>query len=212
MFECNVCGYQWESTGSNLFKTVGCRQCTLKRLRDSKIMSHEQFVKDVYAINDSVTILGQYNGIKKHILCKCNICGREWNPPAEHLREGTGCPICNVSKGEKNVAQFLNSMNIKYKHPYSFDDLLGTGGRKLSYDFYVTDYNILIECQGQQHEFAVDYWGGEKQFRKQIEHDKRKREYAKLHNIPLLEIWYWDFNNIESILMKELKIKEKEAV
>ena len=38
----------------------------------------------------------------------------------------------------------------------------------------------------------------------QQEHDKRKRQYAKDHNIKLIEIWYWDFDKIESILEKEL--------
>lgn len=32
-----------------------------------------------------------------------------------------------------------------------------------------------------------------------------KRQYAKDHNIKLLEIWYWDFDNIENILEKELR-------
>ena len=40
----------------------------------------------------------------------------------------------------------------------------------------------------------------------QKEHDKRKRNYAKDNNIKLLEIWYWDFNNIENILIKELNL------
>ena len=31
-------------------------------------------------------------------------------------------------------------------------------------------------------------------------HDKRKQQYAKDHMIDLLEIWYYDYNNIENIL------------
>ena len=34
-------------------------------------------------------------------------------------------------------------------------------------------------------------------------HDDIKRSYAKNHNIKLLEIWYWDFDDIENILQKE---------
>lgn len=37
-------------------------------------------------------------------------------------------------------------------------------------------------------------------FRKQQEHDKRKRKYAQDHNIELLEIWYYDFDNMDEIL------------
>jgi hypothetical protein len=42
--------------------------------------------------------------------------------------------------------------------------------------------------------------------KRQQEHDKRKKEYAQQNNINLLEIWYWDFDNIEQILNNELKL------
>ena len=46
--------------------------------------------------------------------------------------------------------------------------------------------------------------GTEEQFLKQQEHDRRKREYALNNDIQLLEIWYYDFNNIEDILNKNI--------
>lgn len=52
-----------------------------------------------------------------------------------------------------------------------------------------------------------DYIKLKKDFERQLEHDKRKREYAKQHNIKLLEIWYYDIDNIENILVKELNLK-----
>ena len=66
------------------------------------------------------------------------------------------------------------------------------------------DKNILIEFQGIQHEQPIKYFGGKEKFEKQKEHDKRKRDYAKQHNIELLEIWYWDFNDIEQILNEKI--------
>ena len=36
-------------------------------------------------------------------------------------------------------------------------------------------------------------------FKKQKEHDKRKREYAKEHNISLLEIWYFEIIDQDDI-------------
>lgn len=64
--------------------------------------------------------------------------------------------------------------------------------------------NLLIEFQGIQHYEPVEIFGGEKQFKIQQEHDKRKREYAINNNIKLLEIPYWDFDNVEEILSREL--------
>lgn len=92
--------------------------------------------------------------------------------------------------------------------------MLGVNGKKLSYDFYLPQYNLLIEFQGKQHEQPIEYFGGEEKFKTQQEHDKRKREYAKLHNINLLEIWHYDINNIEKILtetLNNLKLKTVET-
>ena len=88
----------------------------------------------------------------------------------------------------------------------TFEDLKGVGGYKLRYDFYLPTYNVLIEYQGKQHEEVIEYFGGEEKFKIQQEHDRRKREYAEKYNIKLLEIWYWDFKNIEEILSKELNL------
>ena len=79
-------------------------------------------------------------------------------------------------------------------------------------DFYIIEYNLLIEFQGIQHERQTEYFGGEKQFEVQQEHDKRKRQYAKNHNINLLEIWYYDINNIEEILDNYLNNLKLESV
>lgn len=74
-----------------------------------------------------------------------------------------------------------------------FDDLTGTGNKSLSYDFIVYKDNepyYLIECQGQQHYQAIDYFGGEEKFKQQQIHDRLKKEYANKLGIPLLEILY----------------------
>ena len=82
----------------------------------------------------------------------------------------------------------------------------------LSYDFYLPIYNLLIEFQGIQHEQPIEYFGGEEQFEIQQEHDKRKREYAKQNNINLLEIWYYDIDNIEEILTNTLNNLKLESL
>ena len=75
------------------------------------------------------------------------------------------------------------------------------GGGHLSYDFYLPNHNLLIEYQGGFHDGTVT---GSYQklydLERQQMHDKIKEKYAEQHNIRLLEIWYWDFDNIENIL------------
>ena len=55
-----------------------------------------------------------------------------------------------------------------------------------------------------QHKMPVEFFGGEKTFEIQKEHDKRKREYAESNGIELLEIWFNEFDNIETILESRL--------
>ena len=62
----------------------------------------------------------------------------------------------------------------------------------------------MIEYQGQQHYYPVNIYGGEEKFEIQQEHDRRKREYAKSNGYNLLEIPYYDYDNIEEILNKAL--------
>ena len=78
----------------------------------------------------------------------------------------------------------------------------------LRFDFYLPDYNLLIECQGVQHREWREGWISKEDFEKQLEHDKRKREYAKEHNINLLEIWYYELKDIKNIIYKFLEEKE----
>ena len=116
------------------------------------------------------------------------------------------CPYCHIAKGEDKITHYLLDNNIQFKPQKSYDDLHGVNGGNLSYDFYLPEFNLLIEYQGEQHEHPIEYFGGKEKFICQQEHDRRKREYAQSHGIELLEIWYYDFNNIEDILNNKILI------
>lgn len=143
----------------------------------------------------------------KYWRCQCS-CGNVISIPTTEIKaERQYSCGCIKSKGEHKIATYLNKINLKYISQATYDDLMGVGNGKLSYDFYIPDYNLLIEFQGDQHERPCRFpnCDNEQQFKIQQEHDKRKREYAKNHNIKLLEIWYYDYDNIENILKNELK-------
>lgn len=91
-----------------------------------------------------------------------------------------------------------------------FDGLVGVGNGLLSYDFYLPNYNLLIEYQGGFHDGSVKFQTDEG-LKKQIEHDNRKKEYATKKHINLLEIWYDDFDNIDCILTQKLKLYQEEV-
>ena len=144
------------------------------------------------------------NDAKEKILCKSKICGHEWFASPTHLLNGKGCPRCKQSMGEKIIRHFLEKHNITYTPQYKYDDLFGVNGGLLSFDFYLHNENILIEYQGEQHFHSIKFFGGEAKYLKQIENDNIKREFCKNNNFILLEIEYFNYNNIEDILNKWL--------
>lgn len=141
----------------------------------------------------------------------CQECGKEFERSLLHLnryKNGVYCNECNCSQLEHLTKDILNKYKINYDVQVKYNNLIGLGGGNLSYDFYLPDYNLLIECQGIQHEkFTPAFHTTKKDFKKQLEHDKRKKEYAKQNNINLLEIWYYDIDNIEEILINKLNLK-----
>ena len=138
----------------------------------------------------------------------CEKCGKEFERSLEKLnRNDTGvvCISCQSSKLEQNTKEVLDKYNIEYKTQVIYEGLVGLKGGLLSYDFYLPKYNILLECQGIQHEkFTKGLHENKKDFLKQLEHDRRKFEYAIKNNYIPMEIWYWDIDNIEEILIREL--------
>ena len=138
------------------------------------------------------------------IKMKHNKCGWEWDVlPRDFIGKQSGCPRCSQSKGEIRVEKYLVENNIEYIPQKTFDKLVGLKNGLLSYDFYLPTYNLLIEYQGHFHDGVMNNYVAQNLDVRQ-EHDDRKRNYAKEHNIELLEIWYWDFDNIEEILEKQI--------
>lgn len=80
----------------------------------------------------------------------------------------------------------------------------------MPFDFYLPNHNILIEYDGEQHYYDRGYKTG--MFRDTLEytqmHDKIKTDYCINNNIKLIRIPYWDYNNIDTILNKELNLHE----
>lgn len=179
---------------------TGCYMCISQKNHESGLKSHEEFIKQVSEIHPFIDIIGKYNGAKERIKVRCKICGTEWEPVAGSLIQGYGCPHCNLSKGEKTIDKWLHNKKILYNHQYIFEDLRGYNDKSpLRFDFYLPDYDLLIEYQGQFHDGSSGLQTEENYLRQQS-NDEKKRTYVKYHNYNLLEIWYWDFDNISTIL------------
>lgn len=202
--KCKIDGYKWEMIPSNLLSNQGCPKCSGNIKKTT-----EEFKQEIKDVNDNIEILGEYKGALTKIKVRCKIDEYEWETMPNSLLNGYGCPKCNESKGEKRVAKFLDSKNIKYKPQYKFDDCRNK--KELPFDFYIPSLNIAIEYDGEDH-YMIILRGGkndtyERAFNRFVStkvRDTIKTIYCKENNIKLIRIPYWDFDKIEEILEKEL--------
>lgn len=169
------------------------------------MFSQEQFENKIKNISPNIIINSEYKGSNNSIKCKCSICGHEWEPKAENLLKGSNCPKCHLYKGEQQISKYLDINNIKYIIQYKIEKPFESR-EFILIDFYLPDYNLFIEYNGKQHYVPIEYFGGEIQYKNQIQRDENLRDYCKENNINLLEIHYDE--NIEEKLDEYFRKQE----
>jgi hypothetical protein len=136
--------------------------------------------------------------------CKCE-CGGEAFVSTGNLTSGLvqSCG-CLISKGEEQVRTLLNESNIYFTTQQSFDSCrYENSERSPRFDFYVNN-SYLIEYDGQQHFYPVDYFGGDEQFIIQQQRDAYKNQWCKDNNIPLIRIPY---TKLDTLCIEDLMLE-----
>lgn len=129
--------------------------------------------------------------------CKCD-CGNIKTIAGTNLKKGftQSCGCIGASIGENNIKDILIKNNIyfiteKTFSDFTFSDTQGTP----RYDFYLPEYNRLIEFDGEQH-FNLKVNWPDFDFETLYKHDKEKNLYAKNKGIELIRIPYYEKNTI----------------
>lgn len=178
------CGYRWMVRPNDIFNGHGCPKCT-EQMRWTHEM-FEQCVDNMY--HGEYSVLSEYQGMNEYITMKHNTCGHVWNTKPSDFRAGHSCPKCASSKGEEYIRKWLNSQHIDNIEQKRFEDCRDK--RALPFDFYLPEYNLIIEYDGRQHFEQVGAWGGEHGLEERQRHDAIKNQYCKDNNINLLRIPY----------------------
>lgn len=187
-----------------------CPQCAWDSLAKERKYSIDKVKKFIESKNNNVVLNPEeYINAKIQNLkvlcgkCKVNIFITSLDV---YMRPATRCICkscaCIESAAEERIRHFLESQDINFIPQYTFKDCRDKN--VLPFDFYLPDYNKIIEFDGEQH-YRLAGFGG-KSYESTVKHDKIKNEYCEKNNIDLLRIPYWNENDIEDILKKELNI------
>lgn len=175
----------------------GCGKCSESFMdKDYFVLKAKEVHNNIYKYEHVI-----YTNSKKNVLITCPKHGDFLQRPNHHL-QGSGCPRCNMSKGEVKIDRFLKSNDIIYFTQHKFKDC--SYKSTLLFDFYLPNENICIEYDGEQHYKPVAHFGGKKNFKQLQIRDKIKTNYCIKNNIRLLRIPYINFNDIEEILQRGL--------
>jgi hypothetical protein len=138
--------------------------------------------------------------------CLCD-CGNYTETACGQLTRGhtLSCGCRHRSKWEIFIHDFLASLDIEFVEEKRFN---GCTNKKrsdmLPFDFYLPQFNLLIEYDGLHHFEPVNGWGGEEKFNITKENDEIKNNFCKLNNINLLRLSY--MNTEDDIKNKILNI------
>ena len=146
---------------------------------------------------------------------KCRKCGKIYQGiPIELINLGKrGMNPCDCwrqeSIGVKTIKELLKQNNISFEQEKIFEKCLSPKGNPYKFDFYLPNYNILIEYDGEQHfkpRFEPNKEKAQQKLILQKEYDINKDNWCKSNNIILIRIPYFC---IETLKIEDLLLKSK---
>lgn len=190
----NICGYEY-LVAPNKFTSQGrrCPKCsnqvplTIDDIRnDIKVLGNDEYELLSNEYKNNLTPLKI-----RHIKC-----GNEYMTNYANFKYNENrCPKCRrkISKGEQYIKDFLEENNINFDMYVNFEDFKSDNGKLLEFDFWLEEFNMVIEYDGEQHfrPFrSSNKEENERKFRNLQKCDKLKNELLEENNINLVRFNY----------------------
>ena len=199
-----------EITANSIRSGKGCRYCGFERIADLYRLSLDD-VKSIFEERGYELLEDEYvnNNTPMKYICPKHPNYIQEITFSNLYHRHQGCKYCAGSNGEAKIRSLLEYCCVDFIEQHTFSNCKDRG--LLRFDFYIPSKNICIEYDGEQHYRPIDFGGNgdfdtQENFEKTQKHDEIKTQYCIDHNIHLIRIPYWDFDNIEEILKKELNI------
>lgn len=215
---CIIDGYELDIKEDDLKSGKGCPVCAGKRVVkgiNDISTTHPQYVKYFKKIEDVYT---NTHGSHKRVELKCPMCDTRKTMSISNLcRHGFSCSVCSdgFSYPEKFVSRMIHLLNIDYVTQLSRTTYEWCG--RYRYDFYIKDYNIIIESNGLQHYKEMNR-NGARTLEEEQTNDETKKKLALGNGVKHyieLDCRYSEMNWIKSSIMnselpKLLNFKEED--
>ena len=174
-----------------------CPHCGKESMLNKLTLPQEEFINRALNAHGNKYDYSKVNyvNLTTKVCIICPIHGEFLQSPDVHL-QGKGCPKCQSSKLEMELIKTFEENNIKYEYQ-SKPKFITKENKFWSVDFYLPQYHVIVECQGQQHFTPVDFSGHnwEKAVKKCDELKKRDKRKVELCNQNGIEIVY--FTNVD---------------
>lgn len=208
--KCNKCGnytvINYQDFQNKKVVSCGCYQVERAKLKAYENLGlPKDWTASEYNTNPYYEFLeftGQISSNHQRLYkVRCRKCGKIYiEPPTDLISynrsHGNNPCLCwrTESRGALKVRTLLEAHNIKYELEKTFDSCLSPNGKKLRFDFYLPDYNLLIEYDGEHH-FKNCFGEGDKKLLLQQAYDKIKDIWCEENNISLVRIPYTEYKN-----------------
>lgn len=223
IFECLSCQHEFNSAPYRLKNGLGCPFCANQKLcfeKDCSICYKKSFASHskakYWSKNNQKQPRAFLKSSGKKCLFDCDECKQEFYTRLYSITAGTWCPYC-FNKTEKKLLLWLQEKygieKIKYQPTFSWCRYQKTK-KQARYDFLLTDSNIIIELDGDQHFKDVLAWQPSEHIRK---NDIFKIEMAVKNDVKIIHILqcnvYHDLDNWKHKLVKAIDtIKQSKCI
>ena len=180
---CPVHG-DFSKTPKNHLKGQGCPICGELEGAEKRTYTYDEFVElsNLKHNNFYGYEKVEYNKSEIEVIIVCPVHGDFPQLPNNHL-QGKGCPKC-TNKREGRIAIILNEIGVVHRNHRISNPF---------FDFYLPEYNLIIERDGEQHYFNAFRFRSKR--KKSIEEhhqiDIEKTNLAKSKGHKICRIPYW---------------------
>lgn len=201
LVKCSDCGYEWQMLWRKIYEKSNKKSCPCC---DGKVVSDKNSIENNRP--DLIKYFKNIDDVKKYSIwshacvdTKCDICGNEKTMKIMDMtRNPYSCNICGdgISKPEKFMSNILKQLGLNYEYQKRFEWL----GNRI-YDFYIKDFNLIVETHGGQH---YEECGFSRSLKEQQLIDEEKKSYAINNGFNFVDI---NCSKSEKIYMKKNIIK-----